>query len=855
MSERTQAEPISAAGDHLRPAPAAPEQAGPAPLAAEGSAAPPGPAPTHPTARGLRHSQLRVRQRGLGNQAVQRHIQRDGAGLPPVPNYRLTTPGPGAPRAPSLLGPDQRLRLDPQIEAELRAMQIRAALSPAVIQPQLGRLPLGPLRPPPPAPPGPLGPPAPAPAPQPQPAPAPQPRVGEQGEPPREGGAGDVLKAVAERPEVAALLERAGDHAVLQWQQLRLGGQVAVVSVSTLIAGGAIAGIGLAPDARRFVLDQLSGTVLPVPGADWLRAEFSARDDNLMFGLHLDVGRFLPAALGFGPGSPEAMGGPPRLEDAPGPPTLRRAPLRGAYRPRPSPGGRRALQRAPIMRSEPEPTWRDSGNLVGSPPVRDPVRPPNIGIVEDEATYNARRATAEALLARQRARADAMLNADGDVVDERYWFAKVYSFVTEGELEEAAAGTFYYPSYVMQSVRYFEQIYADNVAAADEGRPVEAHWAEAFRIAADNQGATGAEVGGALAGLVGGGLATFGSPVGAVGGAVLGAAAARVHDIAQSLVASMLAHIRFDLPRAEAWVFNSSYSHMPGARIEDFQADFSAMGGIFDRAAQRMNAVIAAQVNLPVDLVPRMLQDAGMAHWFEASMASERADTWQRAELLQSGGLVGPDPYSDAGGALSGDVTAADHASGLAALPPALRPLMDDPADAGSDSATRAQVASSSAADLAAAPASQRARMLRRLSQGATLDDDELTMLSILEASQSAGDVVTVLNMADVWDLAYATDGDEYETLRAFLRKHYFGQAAQSTAVTLLRRCLDGETAEWEEQMVVDILEARADGYTIITQLGAIYEGGGFNEGLNKLEWQLDGDDQDRLEALYGESD
>jgi hypothetical protein len=149
--------------------------------------------------------------------------------------------------------------------------------------------------------------------------------VGETGEPPREGSAGDVLKAIVAVPAVEGLLSRAGDQALMQWQQLRLGGQVSLITVSTLIAGGAIAGIAATPDARRFVLQQIDGVVVPVPGLSWMRAEFNTADDNLMFGLHIDMSRFLPSVLGFGPGSPEAMGGPPRLEDAPGPPTLRRS--------------------------------------------------------------------------------------------------------------------------------------------------------------------------------------------------------------------------------------------------------------------------------------------------------------------------------------------------------------------------------------------------------------------------------------------------------------------------------------------------------------------------------------------------
>ena len=308
--------------------------------------------PAAPGGGTFRRVQLRRLQRAVGNQAAQRYVQRDGAGLPPVPNYQLRPPSLQLPghRHPSLFGGDApQLRLDPQIEAELRAMQIRTALNPAVIQPQLGQLPIGPIRLPPPAPANPLTTPPASPQPQASLPPA-QPRVGEQGEPPRAGTGGDILKALTERHEVAALLNQAGNHAVMQWQRLGLGGQVGLVTVSTLIAGGAIAGIAATPDARRFVFQQLSGTVLPVPGVSWLRAEFTVADDNLMFGLHLDMSRFLPAVLGIGPGSPEAMGGPPQLEDAPGAPTLRRSLDAVAQRqngPHPSTVQRQVIQRDP----------------------------------------------------------------------------------------------------------------------------------------------------------------------------------------------------------------------------------------------------------------------------------------------------------------------------------------------------------------------------------------------------------------------------------------------------------------------------------------------------------------------------
>jgi hypothetical protein len=119
-----------------------------------------------------------------------------------------------------------------------------------------------------------------------------------------------------------------------------------------------------------------------------------------------------------------------------------------------------------------------------------------------------------------------------------------------------------------------------------------------------------------------------------------------------------------------------------------------------------------------------------------------------------------------------------------------------------------------------------------------------------------------VVNGANAWDLVQAVDGSEYRTLRTFLQENYYARSEGETAFTLIRRCLDGETAEWEEEMVADILVARfcSDGRTLIERLGEHYGGSAtgadaaFRNGLNKLEWQLDGADETRLTTSYGAS-
>lgn len=165
------------------------------------------------------------------------------------------------------------------------------------------------------------------------------------------------------------------------------------------------------------------------------------------------------------------------------------------------------------------------------------------------------------------------------------------------------------------------------------------------------------------------------------------------------------------------------------------------------------------------------------------------------------------------------------------------------------DDAVRTDVTASGQADIAKRPVTERIQMLHALSSGATMNEDELTMISVLHASKEAGDLVTVIDGADAHTLAYDVDGDEYDVLRQFLRANYYAATSQDRAFNLIFQCIDGETAEWEEEMVMDILEARSDARDLIIRVGQ-GEGGGFDAGVNELEWQLDGAEEDRLDSL-----
>jgi hypothetical protein len=258
---------------------------------------------------------------------AQLSVQRDGPATLQPPSL-LQQPNPADRYR---LGGEYQLQLDPALLASMRQF-IDQQLDPAQVRPALAQVNLAA-----PAPNAPAGAPAsptaaspaatpgagqgatPGPAATP-PAPAPAPAVpaGKGPDKPRPASPGDIAKAIMAVPAIDQAIGRlrtdATERVTRDWSRLNTGERAGVVTSLAVIGLGTIGGIASDPEAREFALAQLNGRPIPVPGLNWMHVELNTAGENVMVGFHVDVGRLLPPSLGFGPGSPNAIGGPPEAQ-------------------------------------------------------------------------------------------------------------------------------------------------------------------------------------------------------------------------------------------------------------------------------------------------------------------------------------------------------------------------------------------------------------------------------------------------------------------------------------------------------------------------------------------------------------
>jgi hypothetical protein len=256
-----------------------------------------------------------LREAGGGSQApVQREEASGGPSLFP----------PRDPASKYRLGGDMELKLSPEFLA-MAARYIDEQVDFAKVKPALGQVNYtGPGLPKVPAPAAPAAPGAPGPHPAVDPkgvpsVPEPQPIVPKGAGPdtPKAAGVSDLAEAVAAIPAVEGALgtlkNQAKSKVSTDWGKLKPGEKAAVVTTLVSIGLPALGAAASDPGARDFLLSQVNGKILPVPKVPWLNLEVNTEKGNLMVGLHVDVGRLLPPSLGFGPGSPTPIGGPPEM--------------------------------------------------------------------------------------------------------------------------------------------------------------------------------------------------------------------------------------------------------------------------------------------------------------------------------------------------------------------------------------------------------------------------------------------------------------------------------------------------------------------------------------------------------------
>jgi len=277
-----------------------------------------------PPEREARQAAQRVAQGDstrIQNQVPAGSLQRDNGSDEDERRFRLRMPQLGEglgyrPRPLSLGEPGQfQLRVDPEIQAQIRAMQfVRGQLSLENLELGIsqigGSVPAAGQTATPPD----LSPEAAARtvvpnSPRPDPFSVPslpphQPLVpaGRGPETPRPAAVGDILRATLRIPAVQTgitrLREQASERVRRDWSRLSGGEQALVITQGIIMGAGALTGIALSPDARQFALDQIQGRDIPIPGLP-VTFRFNLTGENQQLQIGVNVGALLPSSLGF----------------------------------------------------------------------------------------------------------------------------------------------------------------------------------------------------------------------------------------------------------------------------------------------------------------------------------------------------------------------------------------------------------------------------------------------------------------------------------------------------------------------------------------------------------------------------
>lgn len=225
--------------------------------------------------------------------------------------------------------------------------------------------------------------------------------------------------------------------------------------------------------------------------------------------------------------------------------------------------------------------------------------------INPDASYVALRSRCEAIREELLERATALQDAD----DLKWLFAKTYYYVTKFEIENVEKGDYLYPHMKMQEVIHFYGTYERNLDnwAAGKKDEVESNWKVAFQAAEDMNDGSWWRM--------------------------------RSHEITYALLPSVEAHVRFDLPRAIAAVYQTHYAGIPGASMGAFKADFFAMAGVFERASEAVGPEIEAEMWFVDPGSWGWLRDGAFPFMFH--MGIERNQAWQKAAAISDYGGKG----------------------------------------------------------------------------------------------------------------------------------------------------------------------------------------------------------------------
>lgn len=206
---------------------------------------------------------------------------------------------------------------------------------------------------------------------------------------------------------------------------------------------------------------------------------------------------------------------------------------------------------------------------------------------------------AEKILQEQRIIADRLRTAR----DPKYWFTRVYEYVTEYQLQACREGRFNHQEWVLRLIPQFHKYYSENLMGWMDNRydMVESQWRRAFQAMENGKFDDG-----------------------------------DTKVFAYGLMKGVEAHIEEDLPRALAEIYLQHYSyHVSYAR---FRADYVLMGDIFYRVANRLNKQLPDRIfpnymKLLHSILPIEIQGVMISKYFY-NIPERRLLAFERGERL-----------------------------------------------------------------------------------------------------------------------------------------------------------------------------------------------------------------------------